>query len=78
MYLKNSDSQNPEPKTQNGFGGVIFISNISEDNMIYDYVKTDVAGFLLHRQIEKRDGLVFMRFKKRPVIVVSTKNKQNN
>ena len=62
-----------------GLGGVVFISeSISDENITYDYVKTTEAGFLLHRQIEKRDGLVFMRMKKRPVMVISSKSRQNN
>ena len=37
----------------------------------YNYIKVE-KGIFKHRQVENRDGHLFMRFKQRPVVIVSS------
>ncbi len=49
------------------------LSSLSaDDNVKFDFFKLN-GLIMVHRQIEQRNGFVFMRSKKRPVVMVKRK-----
>lgn len=50
---------------------IIELSNLKAD-MKYDFVQVK-DGLLIHRQVERKNGFIYMRMKRRPAIVIKGK-----